>query len=141
MNDIIERIVLLLKENKITAKSLCIKLNISTNSISEWKSGKIKPSAEILINIAQYFNVSLDWLLLGYTTSKELKLDEDEIELIEYFRNLAYKEKYILLGELKNQVKASDKDSDKNKLSSSLKNKNNYIVPSHLSEVAQDIVS
>lgn len=59
----IERILDLIKKNNITAKKLTEDVNISSSSISDWKSGKANPSYSAVIKIAQYFNVSTDYLL------------------------------------------------------------------------------
>ena len=74
MDTIIERISLLLSQNDMTAKELTQLLKISKTAISEWKSGKLKPSTEALIGISQIFNVSLDWLLTGKTHSENISV-------------------------------------------------------------------
>jgi transcriptional regulator with XRE-family HTH domain len=40
-------------------------VGISTGNLGDWKSGKSVPSAGALIRIAERFQVSLDWLMLG----------------------------------------------------------------------------
>jgi len=62
---IVERIVSLLKERKMTASLLASKLNMPNSAVSEWKKGKTKPSVETLIKIASIFDVSIIWLLKG----------------------------------------------------------------------------
>lgn len=59
----VERILLLLKENKMTAKELTHHLGVGPSTVTEWKTGKTKPSIDSLAKIAQLFNVSADWLL------------------------------------------------------------------------------
>lgn len=53
----------LLKERGITAKKLSDDTGISTGNISEWKSGRVSPSAKKLQVLAEYFGVSTDYLL------------------------------------------------------------------------------
>ena len=65
VESIIERILFLLKERKMTASLLASKLNMPNSAVSEWKKGKTKPSVETLIRIASIFNVSITWLLKG----------------------------------------------------------------------------
>ncbi len=72
MDNIIERISLLLLQNNMTAKELTQLLKISKTAVSEWKSGKLKPSTEALIGISQIFNVSLDWLLTGKSQASNI---------------------------------------------------------------------
>lgn len=42
---------------------LAEQLNVSKQTISNWENNNILPSIEMLINIAQYFCVSTDYLL------------------------------------------------------------------------------
>jgi transcriptional regulator with XRE-family HTH domain len=65
MSDIIERILVLLKENNMTAKRLTELLNVNHSTITEWKTGKTKPSIEHIIKIAEIFDVSTDYILTG----------------------------------------------------------------------------
>lgn len=53
-----------LRENKeISQIELARYLNISNTTLSQYETGKRVPSDEIKIKIADYFNVSLDYLL------------------------------------------------------------------------------
>lgn len=57
------RLEILLKENNMTAYRLAKNTHINTATFSEWKKGTYTPKADKLQKIADYFNVSLDWLL------------------------------------------------------------------------------
>lgn len=59
----INRILELLHEKGITQKQLADAVKVSTGNISDWKAGKAKPSIEVLTRIAEYFNVSIDYLV------------------------------------------------------------------------------
>lgn len=50
-------------KNKLSAKELSKILKISESSISLYESGKRTPSLSLIIKIADYFNVSTDYLL------------------------------------------------------------------------------
>jgi transcriptional regulator with XRE-family HTH domain len=65
MQSIYERIEYLIKRQGITKKSFSEQLNISTGNMGDWKRGKSTPGTHKLIEIAAYFQVSLDWLILG----------------------------------------------------------------------------
>lgn len=54
---------ILLAERKISAKKLSDDTGISTDNISDWKSGRSQPSINALITIANYLNVSIDYLV------------------------------------------------------------------------------
>lgn len=59
----IERILELIKKFGITNNKLLSDLKLPISAISEWKKGKAKPSVDALVKIADYFNVSVDYLL------------------------------------------------------------------------------
>lgn len=65
MQTIYERIEALIKQKKMTKKAFCEELKISTGNFGDWKRNISAPSARKLIEIAGYFNVSLDWLMTG----------------------------------------------------------------------------
>ncbi len=52
-----------IEERGISAKKLSDNTGISTGNISDWKSGRCLPSINALITIADYFDVSLDYLV------------------------------------------------------------------------------
>ncbi len=51
------------KKRKISQVKLAIDLNMSQNSISRYETGEREPDFASLIKIADYFNVSVDYLL------------------------------------------------------------------------------
>ena len=53
----------LLQENNISKRKLAREINVSATSISDWSTGKIQPIAENIYLIAEYFQVSADYLL------------------------------------------------------------------------------
>lgn len=59
-----------LRERKnITQVKLAIDLGTNQNNISRYESGEREADYEMLVKIADYFNVSLDYLL--YRTEKQ----------------------------------------------------------------------
>jgi transcriptional regulator with XRE-family HTH domain len=52
-----------MKENNITPYRLSKETGITQATLSRWKTGKTDPSIETLKKIADYFGVSLDYLL------------------------------------------------------------------------------
>lgn len=51
------------KEKKISQLKLALDLNTSQNTISRYETGEREPGINELIKIADYFNVSIDYLL------------------------------------------------------------------------------
>lgn len=63
MNYPVERIQTLLKQNKISVNKISKEIGLNSTFFSAWKAGRAKPSTEALMKIANYFNVSVDYLL------------------------------------------------------------------------------
>ena len=60
---VIERIRDLMSAEKITQYALAKKLGISQSTICNWLNGKKEPCIESLWAIADYFDVSVDYLI------------------------------------------------------------------------------
>lgn len=95
MSILSEKIRMLREELNLTQSQLAEKLNIATSSISQYESGDRIPSDDIKIKLAEFFDVSLDFLLglsdirnpyVFFTLSEYFKsLTEDEInEVIKF---------------------------------------------------------
>lgn len=52
-------------KNGITPYKVCKETGITTATISNWKAGRYTPKADKLQLIADYFNVSLEYLMTG----------------------------------------------------------------------------
>ncbi|MDG4982873.1 helix-turn-helix domain-containing protein [Lactococcus lactis] len=67
MKNITEEFSLCLKKlrmkRKLSQKQIAEKLMISQQQYSKWESGIITPNAETLVRLADYFDVSIDYLL------------------------------------------------------------------------------
>lgn len=76
MSPILKRLFDLLEERGVTAKQVTEQLGMSNSSFSDWKKGKGSPGVDALSKLADYFSVSLDWLILGKTEDS----DEDDFK-------------------------------------------------------------
>ncbi|MBU5495814.1 MULTISPECIES: helix-turn-helix transcriptional regulator [unclassified Enterococcus] len=96
-----ERISYLAKKQGLSVFDLAEKLNLSRNSIYSWK--KSSPKAETLERVAEYFDVTTDYLLGRTDNPNSDNLEEDEITT--FFRvnteDLTESEKDQLREELK----------------------------------------
>lgn len=72
----LNKITLLLKEQKRTQKELCTFLGLNPVAFSEWKSGKSKSYTKYLPQIAEFFGCSVDYLL-GKEQKKEAVQTDD----------------------------------------------------------------
>ena len=61
-----ENIAALRKQAGITQENLANRLNVSNQAVSKWEAGKCCPDIEILPELATFFGVSIDELLLEY---------------------------------------------------------------------------
>lgn len=58
-----KRIAELRKERGMEQAQLAKKLNIATSTLGMWETDKRKPNTEAIVSIAQFFQVSTDYLL------------------------------------------------------------------------------
>ena len=58
-----ERLKALRNEKGIGQNELAIKLSLSNASISYWETGKQSPTAEAIFKLANFFEVSTDYIL------------------------------------------------------------------------------
>lgn len=70
MNISVYRILELMEEQKIRANNLEMACGLAKSSIFSWKSGKCNPSMKALAKVADYFEVSVDYLL-GNTDERQ----------------------------------------------------------------------
>ncbi len=63
MTIISERLKYLRTSKGLTQENLAKKLNTTNSSISDWECGRSSPSAEMIKEIALFFDVRTDYLL------------------------------------------------------------------------------
>jgi vacuolar-type H+-ATPase subunit F/Vma7 len=71
-------------------------------------SGSINNS-KIIIKLAEKLNITADFLLLG---KEELKLTENEIELLKLFDKLEEKEQYKIISMIKEKIKNINEEKE-----------------------------
>ena len=64
-----ERFTSLCDSNPTTDTALAEKLGVSKQTISSWKTGRRSPKKPMIVSIANFFGVSVDWLM-GYDVPK-----------------------------------------------------------------------
>ena len=108
--DFIGNLNLLLNEHGVKKSKLLSDLKIGKNQFKYWEDKGNLPNGETLIKIAEYFNVTIDYLLLGkeQTQSPLMKFDltTDELKLINYFRELDPIDQDSFIGDLAKAVKS-----------------------------------
>ena len=71
-----ERYALLLESDGISSYKVSQDTGISQTLLSNWKCGKSTPSIHILILLAEYFNVSLDYFVKSSENNAEIGNNE-----------------------------------------------------------------
>lgn len=76
-----------MKGTKTTLKELAEAIGIRQQTVSLYKNGETQPTPETLVKIAEYFGVSVDYLLTGISSQnksihEELGLSEDAIRML-----------------------------------------------------------
>lgn len=113
--DIIDRILFLLAGRN--QKELTDCLGLKSVAFSEWKSGKSKSYRRYLIEISEFFNVSLDYLVYG-KEPQATTLTFDEQKLLKNYGKLtdADKKEVSEIAEKLAKEKSSEENSDKQRL-------------------------
>ncbi|MGC6174291.1 helix-turn-helix domain-containing protein [Lacrimispora sp. 38-1] len=95
MYDIFEK---LCEQNKVTPYRVCKETGITTATISNWKAGRYVPKQDKMKKIADYFKVSVDYLMTGKEDASE-----EESELTTRDRRDIAKDLDRIMGEIKNE--------------------------------------
>ncbi|NSW90681.1 MAG: helix-turn-helix transcriptional regulator [Firmicutes bacterium] len=74
-----KRIKQLRQEHKMTQQDFASLLNLNGSAISLYENGKRMPEYDIIIKIANHFNVTVDWLLGRIEERDLVKLEKDYI--------------------------------------------------------------
>ena len=61
----------LMEEYNVTAYKVSKETGIATSTLSDWKKGRSTPKQDKLQKIADYFNVTIDYLLTGNNPEKK----------------------------------------------------------------------
>ena len=97
--DFIERIFNLLDKKGISKNKMLSELKLSKNSFLNWSERNTTPSGEVIIKIANYFNVSTDYLLTGKETDQTQAYPENIQRIIDNLLKLNDEALAILYGE------------------------------------------
>ncbi|MBP3208304.1 MAG: helix-turn-helix transcriptional regulator [Oscillospiraceae bacterium] len=88
------------KEKGITQEQLAEKLGVSGRTISRWETGNNMPDISLLVEIAEYFDVSIPEIIKGERKSEDMK--EETKEVAETMSDYARAEKEQLLKSIRN---------------------------------------
>ena len=100
------RIAELRKEKHLTQIGLALKLNISQYMVCAYETGRTQLTADMLINIANFFNVSVDYLIGNSNirctadTIAENNFTENELKLLDMLRAMPNDKQQQAIGVL-----------------------------------------
>lgn len=75
-NITVSRIFRLIRENKLTAKEFAKSCSLAQGNITDWKTGRSRPSVGALRKISKKYGVQLEWL----TGDSKFRTKQEEIE-------------------------------------------------------------
>ncbi len=107
-----ERIKLLRKERGWSQGELAEQIGADARQISRYENGHITPSVEVLVKLAEVFDVSVDYLLVEAAPRRPLRVEEPGLlERVQGISSLTEEDKtslYHILDALlaKNKIKA-----------------------------------
>lgn len=106
-----QKIKHLRKKKGLTQKELAEVLELNPTTISHYEKEDRIPSLDILIQIATYFDVDLNYMVgennIGYSENQKIKMSDEEIELIiEIRKTKSYKN---MIASPKNYAKLIDR--------------------------------
>lgn len=119
MSDFKEKIKELRKNNGYFQKDIAKALNIEINTYGAWERGNSEPSIDIIRKLADFYNVSTDYLFDreeedGRIIIQEPELPSDEKKLLEEYRALSPELK-SLSRDYFNSLNALNKNSNHNR--------------------------
>ena len=88
------------REKGITQEQLAEELGVSGRTISRWETGNNMPDISLLVEIAEYFDVSIPEIIKGERKSEDMK--EEAKEVAETMSDYAKAEKEELVKSIRN---------------------------------------
>lgn len=89
----------------VSVSKACIEMGLSRSIAAKWKNTRTNPSAEVLPKIAQYFNVSTDYLLgnepSNFSSESQKPVDRDIRRIERARQNMTERDKKKMMDILK----------------------------------------
>jgi len=96
---------------KLTQEAFAEKLGVSQQAIGLWERNKNLPNQKLLIKIAKFFNVTLDYLFDENFKTNKILFTPDEVQLIEKFRLLNLSNQKNILKNIEFLIDQQNKQS------------------------------
>lgn len=111
-----ENIAFFRKKRGITQEELANALGVTNQAVSKWESGKCAPDIQLLPDIAEYFNISIDELFgrsVNSDISTKIQSPKETSSKIDTAINIASKKGYISSSILQFKLKIGCEESRK----------------------------
>ena len=100
------------QEKGLTQQDVANGTHISRSVLSQYESGIVDPTAAVISRLADFFEVSTDYLLgrtddLGAFVPPRSDLSQDEQQLLHCFRELPGSSQSLILGMIKSAADAA----------------------------------
>lgn len=109
MSDLLKRVYRLMDQHDIKPTQLAKQLGLSTSTFTDWSKGKGSPSLKAVMQFAEYFDVSLDYLVYGkeHQTQNIVEISNPEDDaLLESFHKLSPELRLKAAGYIEGMVAA-----------------------------------
>lgn len=104
----IKNLFFILKEKHISQKQFAMDLGLSAGNVTDWKNGRSAPSIDKLPIIADYLNVSLDYLF-GRSEPAAPELDPEYQEILDLYQDLTPEQQEYIKITMQGLLAANDK--------------------------------
>lgn len=94
-----KRIQLLRKQKGLSQEELADKLNVSSNTVAKIECGLRRPSVDFVVDLVNFFDTTVDYIILGEEIKKERNYDflireiDDQVEQLLELKENFLKEK------------------------------------------------
>lgn len=90
------------KEKNITQEMLAEKLNVSNRSVSRWETGNNLPDISLLVELSEFYHVSISEIVDGERKSEEMNQETKDtaVKMAEYSKNEVKTEKKKIISSL-----------------------------------------
>lgn len=93
-----ERIFKLLDKNKKSQKEYAEYIGTTPQTVNKWKTRGTEPPSEYIWKTAEFFNVSIEYILTGRMSKLNAELTSDEKLLIRRYRNISKEQQVLIMG-------------------------------------------
>lgn len=111
------RLAELRRNHNLSQKKFSELLNISSGAVGMWETDKRKPDLDMIVVLADFYNVSVDYLLCRessyplFSSNTSFSLSAQEKKIFKTFRQLNEDNQDILIGKAKDLLREQIHDA------------------------------